>query len=372
MSLNEIALYFFYRYMFLTFQVFGAVALSDYSIYRLFSIAIAAICDFLLHRALVDLQDLQKISGFLDEFPECYLKKIPINQILPDTILKSIGNVDGKDLSSWLHLFYVVRGKPIDAPTRAPSTDLAFLGSQSAMIFTNSPAIKMSPQQKFRLYHEIGHTSRSAQLLAYRELVAGLPFIYLLAWWIFQMDHATTPSWALWALTIALVLVQYLQSTAGRVYYDALNEAVADHFALTHLSHEERVHVAKYILGNFPRRFPFDISLLTLNEDRALDLRNKLQLILDEGSNVVSFKEIQARPLWFWWLGPLLAGILVFLTVPASPAVLLGLSEITLVLGLVQFVLVVRRRRKESKVSSSLSQRTAGDPLSMEEDNRGQ
>lgn len=364
MAIKSTLLYLFYNNMFLSFQTLGAFIHQDFSILRLVSIFIAAVSDFFLRRSLLNFNDYRNfrdITGFLQKFPACHFETVPLERAVGRTVMASLQTVDPfnpRGTESWLKVFRVRIDKAPEMIAKRPTTDLAFLGSRSAYLFVNSEIDRMSPQQRFRLLHEIGHASQTAFYLSHRELILGLPFVHLLAWWIFQRNTDATPDWILTVLAIFLGLLQLLHSTVGRVYFDALNEAVADQFALTHLSHCERLKFAKYMLEKFERRFPFDVRLLTFNEERASDLRAKLELIQEERGTKLDFKEIRAQHSSLWWIGPVLATALVVLSVPVSPAEIVGLSLITVCIAVVAGVTYLRRKGSASYVSREMNKRT--------------
>lgn len=359
MSLNDRALYFFYNNIFLTFQLVGALILQDFSTYRLISVAMAAFCDFLLRCLLLQLHDkrnLRNIRGFLNEFPTCRFQEMPIEKMIPSEAQKALQfqiSEYHKPLKQWLRVFCITKERSPGLAVKRPSTDLSFLGSSSASIFLTSKPAQMGPQQRFRFLHELGHVSWTAKLLAYRELFLGIPFVQMLPWWIFQYDANAAPKWFFVVLSFFLVLLQVLQFPT-QVLYDALNESVADNFALTYLSHDERVDLADYMLEKFERRFPFDLKLFTFNKIRAKNLREKLTLIKEERETNLQFTMNPVPHSFLWWIGPALIILFAFLSVPVSGAQILGLSIITVCLAVAAIIVLFLKRNANLGVKKQL------------------
>lgn len=337
MSLQDKMSHAVYSNIFLTFQLCSTIVQMDFDRPQLLSLAIAAFCDLLLRSTLKHIQDRRNLEAMithLQQYPDIKLQKVRVEYAVPAAIQEGLHQVRMNlgSLKKWLRIYYVTiesnPGKQVDFP----KFDLAFYGSTTATIFLISPPCPNTPQQKFRLLHELGHMARTSQFLNYRELVLHLPVVQTILWSLCQQPTGTILFVFTSVLCSVLVLLQIFLKAAGKDLTDPVAENVADHFALAHLSHEDRVRYADYVLKNFDRNFPADQGLFASQKARSENIKAKLQLIQDERESYLPFVAEPALSGGKWWIGLGVIVLLALISAPVTPAVLSQLVAFTLAL----------------------------------------
>lgn len=286
MALRDTVFHTIHANIFTTFQLCSGLFLWDFDKPRLISLLLAVFCDRSLRSTLKHLENLKNLKsliGFLCQYPDCTFRQVQMAKTVSAQTQNLVerSTFRSRPLEEWLSVFQVISNSQPGKTCQYPQSDLAFYGSHSATIFLISPPFGTTPQQKYRLLHELGHMTYTSQVFNYRELVHALPMGGVFFWVYIQLPDSTLEKW------IAIVIIGVLISASriypllfGQEYADPDAELIADHFALANLSHDERVKYAEYVMKNFDRRFPPDQGLFFFMKRRSSAVKAALADIL--------------------------------------------------------------------------------------------
>lgn len=331
----------------MSFQVISGILNLDFSVPRLSSIALAALCDrtlSLLLRYISQSQMYRQLYEFGRQFGSCRFKRhLPSALISPN----SLERLKGKTWSRVSQLDDHIAIASFDefsetrlCPDLRPIADVAFCGPVQSFIFLVSDPKKGDSKQKFRVLHEIGHAADASIFVLRKNRFLSLFFLPLGAWLVFQFG-ASAPDYVLW-IYAAVLSVLALSAYPRQVITDTHLEQLADHFALTCLPHSDRINFVNYMLPRFPRSWPVDKKHQILNAERISDLKEKLQLIHTHPDEDLSFTFPSPKYNWMWWFGPVFFAFLALFTTPMDWGTIALLLMYLVLFGLVTAGFAVR------------------------------
>lgn len=297
-----------YTNLFLTYQLVGAVIHLDFGWPRLASFLVAIVADALLRSALRYRQDLHNLKDMIDhlkEFPDCIYQEVEIDNLVSENVKNSLSHpgVTSRQVNKWLKVYHVKARGNNEMPFAFPNADLAFYGRSTATIFLISSPNPQTPQQKFKLLHELGHVARNYQSMSYREMVLGAPIGCIMMWAFLQRAPEIAGLWVYFLLLLIMHILQTKYDMDKRAKNEPINEAVADAFALKNMSHEDRVAFADYVMGNFERRFPPDRGQYAFRKLRSLELKKGLSTIQAKRDEELTITINPHVTTGVWWIG---------------------------------------------------------------------
>jgi|GEM_PF-5878676 len=249
------------------FCIFG-MCLGHFSIWTLLLIPIA----FFSNVLMVGIADIWRgiVSGvriyydFCLRFAGCPLVKYEVNEYLSQEawdnarrlVLMRAGvrNPERIDKRNDTKIFVVKRNIKNG---ETPKNLAAYMGSgrpQSSYIFTRDTAeqSQRSVWGKFKVLHEVGHTSRDAQFLSTPLYMGWIGFVGVVSWILVSPTSGNLSFYfsAIASMLLILTLGRILESSLLHERW-FLDEAGADHYALRNLRIEERQQIVDDISKGF-------------------------------------------------------------------------------------------------------------------------